>query len=107
MYQITNEDLKIVLQQSAAPQTPKLVLDVLNSDGKVIDTINTIISGKKMEQTVMNIMPFGMIIYLRITSPEFIEPLYGNLFGAAVMSVCLVVYAAAFMLGRKITDIKV
>lgn len=55
----------------------------------------------------MNIMPFGMIIYLRITSPEFIEPLYGNLFGAAVMSVCLVVYAAAFMLGRKITDIKV
>ena len=80
---------------------------IISDKNEVVKEINTIISGKKMEQTVMNIMPFGMIIYLRITSPEFIEPLYGNLFGAAVMSVCLVVYAAAFMLGRKITDIKV
>lgn len=45
MYQITNEDLKLVLQQSASPQTPKLVLDVLNPEGKVISTINTVISG--------------------------------------------------------------
>jgi len=44
MYEITNEDLKLVLQQSASPQTPKLILDVLNSNGKVISTINTIIS---------------------------------------------------------------
>lgn len=80
---------------------------IISDKNEVVKEINTIISGKKMEQTVMNIMPFGMIIYLRIASPEFIEPLYGNLFGAAVMSVCLVVYAAAFMLGRKITDIKV
>lgn len=80
---------------------------IISDKNEVAKEINTIISGKKMEQTVMNVVPFGMIIYLRITSPEFIEPLYGNLFGAAVMSVCLVVYAAAFMLGRRITDIKV
>ncbi len=44
MYEITNEDLKIVLQQSASMQTPKLVLDVI-LNGKLLGTIENIISG--------------------------------------------------------------
>lgn len=80
---------------------------IISDKNEVAKEIRTIISGKKMEQTVMNVVPFGIIIYLRLTSPEFIEPLYGNFMGIVVMSICLIVYAAAFMLGRKITDIKV
>lgn len=80
---------------------------IISDKSEVAKEIRTIVSGKKMENMVMNIVPFGMIIYLRLTSPEFVEPLYGNFFGAAVMSICLIVYAAAFMLGRRITDIKV
>jgi len=45
MYEITNEDLKLVLQQSASPQTPRLILEVLDADKKVVDTITTLVNG--------------------------------------------------------------
>lgn len=80
---------------------------VISDKNEVAKEIRTIISGKRMEQTVMNLVPFGIILYLRLTMPEFIEPLYGNPLGAAIMSACLIVYAAAFALGKKIVNIKV
>lgn len=80
---------------------------VIRDKNEVAEDIRTIISGRRMEQMVMNFVPFGIILYLRLASPEFIEPLYGNAAGVAVMTGCLAVYALAIALGRKITDIKV
>ena len=80
---------------------------VIRDKNEVAEDIRTIISGRRMEQMVMNFVPFGIIVYLRLASPEFIEPLYGNAAGVAVMTGCLAVYALAIALGRKITDIKV
>ena len=74
---------------------------------EVESEIQTIISGKKMEQKVMSMMPFGMILYLRMTSPDFISPLYGNVLGIIVMSMCLIVYMAAAYVSRRIVDINV
>ena len=45
MYEITNEDLNLVLQQSASPQTPKLILEVLDGNQKIIGIITTLLSG--------------------------------------------------------------
>ena len=80
---------------------------VIRDKNEVAEDIRTIISGRRMEQMVMNVVPFGIIVYLRLASPEFMEPLYGNAAGVAVMTGCLAVYALAIALGRKITDIKV
>ncbi len=44
MHEITNEDLKLVLSQSASPQTPKLILEALDSDKKVAE-ITTLTGG--------------------------------------------------------------
>ena len=44
---------------------------------------------------------------MRLTSPGFLEVLYGNLFGAAVMTVCLAIYGFAYWLGRRIVEIEV
>ncbi len=73
----------------------------------VLEEISVLISAKQMEQKIMNIMPFGIIAYLRICAYEFIAPLYGNLFGVCVMTVCLLFYLAAIKLSQKIMDIKV
>lgn len=45
MYEITNEDLTLVLQQSASIQTPRLVLEVLDSNQKIIGVITTLLNG--------------------------------------------------------------
>lgn len=75
-----------------------------------IDTrqeIQTVIASKKYEQTVMSLMPAGIILYLRFTFSGFIEQLYGNVTGVLIMTVCLIIYAGAFLLGRHIIRIEV
>jgi len=69
--------------------------------------IETVLSGKKMEQKIMNVVPVGLLAYLNLTSKEFLEPLYGNFFGACVMTGAFVAYIGAFLLAHKIVEIKI
>ena len=68
--------------------------------------IQTVISQKKMEARIMDLVPIGIILYLQISSPEFLLGLYHNLMGIVVMTVCLVVYIFAVFMGEKIVDIR-
>ena len=74
---------------------------------EVMQEIETVISAKKLEQKIMNMIPLLLLAYIGISSPDFISPLYQNLFGQIVMSICLVVYGAAFLLSEKIIRIEV
>lgn len=38
---------------------------------------------------------------------RYIDVLYGNVMGIIVMTICLLIYAAAVMLAQKITDINI
>lgn len=69
--------------------------------------IETTLAAKKTEQLIMSLMPAGIILYLQLTSPGFLNVLYGNPFGICAMTVCLCVYAGAYWLGRRIVDIEV
>jgi tight adherence protein B len=74
---------------------------------ETINEIQTVISGKKMEQRVMSFIPFCIIGYLRLTSFDFIAPLYGNMLGALVMTGCLAIYVAADYLAKRIVNIEI
>ena len=65
------------------------------------------IAARKYEQKLMSFMPAGIILYLRLTFQGFIDRMYGNLSGVAVMTVCLAIYAGALWIGKKMTDIRV
>lgn len=69
--------------------------------------IAIVISGKKAEQTVMNVMPLGIIGYMQVTTPGFFDPLYHNIMGVVIMSVCLGLYLVAYFLSRTILQINV
>lgn len=79
----------------------------INGKIEVEREIATVISGKKMEQRVMNFVPAFILCYMNLTSEEFLEPLYGNLLGVVIMSSAFVVYLAAILLAKKIVDIRV
>lgn len=68
--------------------------------------IETLISGKKLEQKIMALVPCGILIYIGVGMPEFLDPLYGNLPGVLIMSVCLAVYGAACLMAQKIVEIQ-
>lgn len=69
--------------------------------------IETIIAAKKLEFRIMTLIPFGIIAYMRVSFPEFMNVLYGNLLGKCFMSICLIVYLAAWKLGQNIVEIEV
>ena len=79
----------------------------MGSEMCIRDRIEATLAAKKSEQMIMSLMPVGIILYLQMTSPGFLSVLYGNPFGIAAMSICLVIYAAAYWLGRRIVDIEV
>lgn len=68
--------------------------------------IEILISGKKYEQRVLSVIPFALIAALRYTSSDFISVLYHNLFGAALMSICILIYLLSLYLSEKISNIK-
>ena len=88
--------------------------DILTKTASVIEQktetdkeIQLMISAKKLEQKIMNAVPFLIIFYVSSTSRGFFDVLYHNPAGVLVMTVCLAVYMAAVVLSRKIVNIEV
>ena len=69
--------------------------------------VQTMMSGKKLELRIMSAIPFGMIAYLKLSFPEFLDVLYGNTLGVIVMSICLGIYVAAYEAGKRMVEIEV
>lgn len=69
--------------------------------------IQTMMSAKHLEFQVMSFIPFGIIIYMRLSFPEFMDVLYGNGIGIVTMTICLGIYVSAYWFGKKIIEIEV
>ncbi len=79
----------------------------LTESMEVEQEIAAVLAGKKLEGKIMNGMPLFMLAYLNLTSGDFLDALYGNLFGMLVMSGALLGYFAALKLSEHILDIRV
>lgn len=66
--------------------------------------MQTLLSGRKLEQNIMKLMPFGILIFIGSSYQGYFDSLYHNLQGIAVMTVCLMIYLAAYVLGEKIME---
>lgn len=64
--------------------------------------IQTLLASKRMEQRIMNVMPFAMVLYLDFANPGYFDVLFHNLTGVILMSACLIVYLTAFLWSEKI-----
>ena len=88
--------------------------DILAKTASVIEQkmetdreIQLMVSAKKMEQKIMNAVPFLIMFYVSSTSKGFFDVLYHNLAGIVIMTVCLGFYGAAYRLSRRIVEIEV
>lgn len=71
---------------------------------QVLAEIETMVTAKKYEGLIMNIMPPGIIVYLRFTSPGYIAVLYNNPAGIMVMTVILIIYISGICLAQHIMN---
>ena len=82
-------------------------VNLISSRLEVEKEIDLILSAKKMEQKIMDVVPFLIIAYIGISSKGFFDVLYHNPVGILIMSFCLLIYTAAFLLSEKIIQITV
>jgi len=68
--------------------------------------IQTMIHGKVLELKVMCVVPFGIILYISISSPGYFSPLYHNVAGICIMTGCLLFYLGAVVMSAKIVKIE-
>ena len=62
---------------------------------------------KRLELTMMLILPPGILTYIRLCSPEFVEALYRTAIGFAAVLSAIAIYLFAAWLGSRIIRIEV
>lgn len=68
----------------------------------VEEEMETLLAARKLEQRVMNAMPFMIVWYVEVSNPGYFDMLYGNLTGVVLMTGCLGVYLTAYALSEMI-----
>ncbi|MFI3172041.1 MAG: type II secretion system F family protein [Eubacteriales bacterium] len=69
--------------------------------------IKVILASKKFEFQIMSVIPLGILIYMKLSFPDFMAILYESLAGTILMTLCLIAYGAAVVWGNKIVQIEV
>jgi tight adherence protein B len=85
----------------------KIAVDIISSKIEVKREIITLIAAKRFEANIMKVIPLLILIYLSMSSPGFLDPLYHNLFGILVMTIFLLLYLGAYLIIDKIIAIEV
>lgn len=80
---------------------------IIRDKNQVAEEIANMTAAKKLEQKVMNFIPFFLIFYIDQASPGFFEMMYETAVGRILMTVCLGVYGIAFWLSKRVLDIPV
>ena len=84
-------------------KTASIIIHKMETDKE----IRVLLSARRLEQRIMNAMPFLIMTYIRVTSPGYFDGLYHSASGIFIMSICLSVYLAAYALSVRIVAIEI
>lgn len=88
-------------------QIIKKSVEHMNQKIQVKEEILTMVSAKKIEQKIMSVMPFFILLYVRLMNPGYFQVLYESLGGTLLTTVCLAVLAGSVFWARRIVEIEV
>lgn len=79
----------------------------MNEKAELLREIETTITAKKLEVTIMKLIPFGIILYFELGYPTLLEPLYHNVFGICFMTIMLALWYGMSSVADHIMNIEV
>lgn len=83
------------------------VVHVISGKIQVRDEIMAMNAEKKLEQCLMNLMPFGIVLYIDFSFPGFFQNMYETIVGNVIMTCCLILYIISCLLAKKILQIEI
>lgn len=84
------------------PETINVYSKSIEQKLAVVDEIQTLLAAKQLEQKIMNVMPFVIILYLEYSSPGYFDMMFHNFSGVVIMTGCLACYVCAYWMSVKI-----
>lgn len=79
---------------------------ILSDKMEIKEEIETTVSASKMEQNIMLVMPILIIGMIKMMSPEFSDN-FTTFAGIASTTIAVVLFVAAYFIGKKILNIKI
>lgn len=74
---------------------------------EITEEIDLVIAGKRLEQYIMDLVPLGILLYLRLSAGSYMQSLYHTGFGIAFMTACIGVYILALWISSRILSLSV
>ena len=74
---------------------------------EVKQEIETMISGKKYEFNFLMIVPVIMVLFLTLTSGDYMAPVFTTIVGRIAMTAAIAIFALAYVVGSKIMKINI
>lgn len=81
--------------------------DIIADKIEVLNDINSILAEKKLEQNILSIMPIVMVLMLSVSANDFMLPVFTEVIGRVVMTISMGLFATAYFIAEKITNIEV
>lgn len=81
--------------------------DVIADKIEVETEIDTALSGKKMEQKVVTIMPIALTLFMTVSTDGFMDPIFTTLSGRLVATVALAMILLGALWSNSITNIEI
>lgn len=86
----------------SVPDMIRTSAEVVQKRMEAEEEIYTQTTSRRMEQRIMNMMPFGIAIYLESGNPGYFDVLFHNFQGICIMSACLFTYLAAYYFSERV-----
>lgn len=81
--------------------------DVIADKIEIETEMDTTLSGKKMEQKVVTVMPIALTLFMTVTTDGFMDPIFTTLAGRLVATVALALILVGALWSNSITNIEI
>ncbi len=88
-------------------QVVKNASEIISEKIDVKQEIDVLLTEKRLEYKVLNLMPPLIILLLSAGAEEFMSPVFSEPLGRAVMTFSLLLFVLAFIISKKLMDIEV
>jgi tight adherence protein B len=88
-------------------QVVRNTAEIISEKIEVRQEINVLLTEKRLEHKILNLMPLFIVLMLSTSAEEFMAPVFNEPIGRAAMTFSLMLFTAAYFISRKIMDIEV
>jgi tight adherence protein B len=81
--------------------------NIINDKIEIKQEIDTLLAERRFEQKILNILPILMIILLSVSAGDYIAPVFNTVIGRLAMTLSVVLLLVAYLISKKIMDIRV